>query len=129
MTDCRSTTPTQPPAGSTSHVAPEPSATSAVDGHPASAVDFERPDAVRMYEYYLGSCHNFAVDRRAAQAVMAAVPRIVETARANRDFHRRAVRYALREGVAQFLDLGAGIPVYGGTHEIVRAAHPAAPVV
>ncbi|WP_373293111.1 SAM-dependent methyltransferase, partial [Saccharothrix coeruleofusca] len=35
---------------------------------PAS-VDLDRPSAARMYDYYLGGSHNFAVDREAAKAV------------------------------------------------------------
>ncbi|HET8660331.1 MAG TPA: SAM-dependent methyltransferase [Micromonosporaceae bacterium] len=92
-------------------------------------VDLDRPNAARMYDYYLGGAHNFGVDRRAAEAVIAAAPQVVDAARANRSFLHRAVRYALGEGVRQFLDLGAGLPTHGSVHDIVHVTDRAAPVV
>jgi SAM-dependent methyltransferase len=92
-------------------------------------VDIEQPAASRIYDFLLGGAHHFAADRRAAHALIAAAPHIITIARANRDFLRRAVRYALREGIGQFLDLGAGFPVRGSVHRIVQSVHPAARVV
>lgn len=92
-------------------------------------VDIERPNAARMHDFFLGGAHNFAVDRHAARAAIAAAPYIRETARASRGFLRRAVRYALGEGVRQFLDLGSGFPLHGSVHQIVHTVHAAAPVV
>lgn len=92
-------------------------------------VDLDRPNAARMHDFYLGGAHNFSIDRQAAKAVVAAAPQIVGAARANRHFQRRAARYALDEGVRQFLDLGSGFPTHGSVHHIVHAAHRAAPVV
>jgi hypothetical protein len=41
------------------------------------------------------------------------------TARANRAFLGRAVRYLTQEaGVRQFLDIGTGIPTAGNTHQV-----------
>ena len=34
-----------------------------------SSVDLDRPSAARMYDYFLGGSHNFAVDREAAKSV------------------------------------------------------------
>jgi hypothetical protein len=92
-------------------------------------VDIEQPAASRIYDFLLGGAHHFAADRHAAQALITAAPHIITIARANRDFLRRTVRYALREGIHQFLDLGAGFPVRGSVHQIAQAVHPAAPVV
>jgi hypothetical protein len=128
MSGCGPTTPTPPPAAGGDPSRELSAWTQATDQTPAG-VDMERPSAARMYDYYLGSSYNFAADRHAAQAAIAAAPRMVATAWANRDFARRAVRYAVDEGVGQFLDLGAGLPVRGGIHELVRATLPAAPVV
>jgi SAM-dependent methyltransferase len=58
-----------------------------------------------------------------------AIPVIPLLARANRAFLGRAVRYAARQGVKQFLDLGAGLPAAGNTHEVAQAVHPDASVV
>jgi len=81
-------------------------------------IDIERPAPARMYDYYLGGSHNFASDRELAQQAMAVWPDSPHIARANRAFLRRAVAFAVEQGVSQFLDLGAGIPTVGNTHEV-----------
>ncbi len=88
----------------------------------------DKPSVARMYDYYLGGYHNFAIDRTAAEAVLAIAPDIALGARANRAFLRRVVRFLVARGVAQFLDVGAGIPTVGNTHEVAGAADPAARV-
>jgi SAM-dependent methyltransferase len=77
-----------------------------------------------MYDYYLGGSHNFAVDRAAAQAMIAAVPDAPLMAQANRAFLRRAVQFLLDAGVRQFLDIGSGIPTVGNVHEIAQRVAP-----
>ncbi|MBW4720235.1 SAM-dependent methyltransferase [Saccharothrix obliqua] len=94
-----------------------------------SSVDLNRPSAARMYDYFLGGSHNFAVDREAAKAVERIYPGMSGAARANRSFLRRAVRHLLDRGVDQFLDLGSGIPTVGNVHEIAQQANPDARVV
>ncbi|MBB5955597.1 hypothetical protein FHS29_002178 [Saccharothrix tamanrassetensis] len=94
-----------------------------------SSVDLDRPSAARMYDYYLGGSHNFAVDREAAKAVERIYPGMSGAARANRSFLRRAVRYLLAQGIDQFLDLGSGIPTVGNVHEIAQQTNPRARVV
>jgi len=88
------------------------------------SVDMSRPNAARMYDFFLGGAHNFEADRQAAQAVLAVAPEVQDAARANRQFLRRAVRYALGRGIRQFLDLGSGIPTVGNVHKIAHAADP-----
>ncbi|MEW2381988.1 SAM-dependent methyltransferase [Micromonospora sp. NPDC047707] len=92
-------------------------------------IDIERPSVARMYDYYLGGSHNFAVDRAAAQAMVAAVPEAPLMAQANRAFLRRAVQFLVDAGVRQFLDVGSGIPTVGNVHEIAQRAAPDARVV
>ncbi|MGM1065275.1 SAM-dependent methyltransferase [Saccharothrix sp. Mg75] len=94
-----------------------------------SSVDLDRPSAARMYDYYLGGSHNFAVDREAAKSVEQIFPGMPGAARANRSFLRRSVRYLLDQGIDQFLDLGSGIPTVGNVHEIAQQANPLAKVV
>lgn len=91
-------------------------------------IDLSVANAARMYDYYLGGAHNFAVDRAQAERALAVLPHMVPSARANRAFLRRAVRYCLDRGVRQFLDLGSGIPTVGHVHETVAGAEPAAKV-
>ncbi|MGN9808755.1 SAM-dependent methyltransferase [Micromonospora sp. BQ11] len=92
-------------------------------------IDIERPSVARMYDYYLGGSHNFAADRAAAQAMVAAVPEAPLMAQANRAFLRRAVQFLADQGVRQFLDIGSGIPTVGNVHEIAQRATPDARVV
>jgi hypothetical protein len=49
-------------------------------------------------------------------------------ARENREFVARAVGYAARHGVAQFIDVGSGMPASPGVHEIAGLASPDARV-
>jgi SAM-dependent methyltransferase len=91
-------------------------------------VDTEQPSAARMYDYYLGGSHNFAVDRRLGEQALAVMPDGPRLARANRAFLRRAVRYLTGEGVRQFLDIGSGIPTVGNVHEVAQSAAPDARV-
>ena len=83
-----------------------------------------------MHDYWLGGKDNFAADRAAGDAVMAAYPGIVQSVRANRAFLARAVRFLAAEaGISQFLDIGTGIPASNNTHEVAQAVTPAAHVV
>jgi hypothetical protein len=91
----------------------------------ADPVDVDRPNIARMYDYYLGGSHNFAVDRQAAERVKQANPSSVVAARENRAFLGRVVRFCLASGVRQFLDLGSGIPTVGNVHEIAHHVDPA----
>lgn len=95
-----------------------------------AGIDVSRPTAARMYDYYLGGKDNFAVDREAAEQVLATAPEARLAARENRAFLQRAVRYLAGEaGVRQFIDLGTGIPTQGNVHEIAQEVHPDARVV
>ena len=94
-----------------------------------AGLDLDRPNAARMYDYYLGGSHNFAVDREVAVRAIEAWPDMPRVMQANRAFLRRAVRYLAGQGVRQFLDIGSGIPTVGNVHEVARAATPEARVV
>ncbi len=89
----------------------------------------DRASPARMYDYFLGGLHNFAVDRETAEQVLAVYPDAALLARANRAFLRRAVRFLLEQGIDQFLDIGSGIPTAGNVHDIVHQRNPAARVV
>jgi SAM-dependent methyltransferase len=101
-------------------------------GRPAWApesINLESPSAARVWDFFLGGSHNFAVDRRVGRAAIAMKPDMPQLARRVRVFLRRAVRAIAQAGVTQFLDIGAGIPTVGPVHEIARAVHPGAKVV
>ncbi|MFJ8196513.1 SAM-dependent methyltransferase [Streptomyces sp. NPDC096152] len=93
------------------------------------SIDISVPSVARIYDYYLGGSHNFEVDREAARRAMEFLPGLPKIMQANRAFMRRAVRFALDEGVTQFLDIGSGIPTFGSAHEVAQAARPGARVV
>jgi len=89
----------------------------------------DRPSVARMYDYYLGGGHNFAVDRQAAQRAIAIYPDFPLIMQVNRAFLHRAVTFLVEEGIDQFLDIGSGIPTGGNVHEVAQRANPAARVV
>lgn len=89
-------------------------------------VDVERPNPARMYDYYLGGAHNFAADRELAEQALAVRPALARSARLNRRFLNRIVRYSSELGINQFLDLGSGIPTAGNVHHIAQQRNPAA---
>jgi hypothetical protein len=84
----------------------------------------------RVYNYWLGGKDNYAADRAAGDRTMTEYPGIVASARANRAFLRRAVRFLVAEaGVRQFLDVGTGIPTSDNTHEVAQALAPQSRIV
>jgi S-adenosyl methyltransferase len=93
-------------------------------------IDTTKPQAARMYDYYLGGKDNFAADRETAQALMEIVPTIRAAARENRAFLGRAVRYLVAEaGIRQFLDIGTGLPSANNVHEVAQNVTPSCRVV
>ncbi|OEJ23929.1 hypothetical protein AS594_05015 [Streptomyces agglomeratus] len=91
-------------------------------------IDLTVPSVSRIYDFYLGGSHNFEVDRQAARKAMEFMPGLPKIMQANRAFMRRAVRFAVGEGITQFLDIGSGIPTFGNVHEVAQAASPEARV-
>jgi S-adenosyl methyltransferase len=101
-----------------------------VTGDPERDLDTGVPHIARMYNYWLGGTDNFAADRAAADAAVAAHPGLLTDARANRAFLGRTVRFLAAEArVRQFLDIGTGIPAAGNTHEVAQAVAPECRVV
>jgi O-methyltransferase involved in polyketide biosynthesis len=94
-----------------------------------AGLDTTRPHVARMYDYYLGGKDNFDVDRTAVVAVEAAMPEVRRLALENRAFLRRAVTFMAAAGIRQFIDIGAGLPTAGNTHEVAQAQAPGSHVV
>ncbi len=87
--------------------------------------DTTRAHQARVYDYLLGGKDNYAADREAAEKAAKVYPDGAFTARANRAFLGRAVRYlAADAGIRQFLDVGTGIPTKGNVHEVAQAIAP-----
>jgi hypothetical protein len=84
----------------------------------------------RVYNYWLGGNDYFAADRAAGEQAIKAFPNIVLSARANRAFLARAVRFLATEaGIRQFLDIGTGIPSANNTHEVAQKVAPDSRIV
>jgi hypothetical protein len=98
--------------------------------HVPAGVDASRPSPARLYDYYLGGSHNFAVDRELGDRFRAAVPDLEDGVWANRAFHQRAATWlAEQAGVRQFIDIGSGLPTRDNTHDVVHKVAPGAHVV
>jgi hypothetical protein len=98
------------------------------DGERPHSGAVERPNVARLFDYYLGGAHNFAVDREFAELSMKEIP-TAEMVQTTRSFLRRAVRLCVARGIRQFLDLGSGIPTAGNVHEVAQQADPTCRVV
>jgi O-methyltransferase involved in polyketide biosynthesis len=92
-------------------------------------VDVTRPSIARIYDYLLYGKDNFAVDRAAAEKLMESRLDPRRLSLANRAFLRRAVGFLARRGIAQYLDLGSGLPTSPSVHEVARDTIPDARVV
>ena len=92
--------------------------------------DTTKAHQARGYDYLLGGKDNYAADRAMVDAWLRIDPGMAFTARANRAFLGRAVRFLAAEaGIRQFLDIGTGIPTAGNTHEVAQAIAPETRVV
>ncbi|MFF5991288.1 SAM-dependent methyltransferase [Prauserella flavalba] len=78
----------------------------------------------RVYDYLLGGVHNYAVDQQFAEEQLKRLPEMRNFARSNRAFLGRAVRFAVDQGVRQFVDIGSGLPTQGNVHEVAEEAAP-----
>jgi len=100
------------------------------DDRPPVPFDTSVAHVARVYNYWLGGKDNFAADRAAGEQAIKAFPEIGLSARSNRAFLARAVRFLAGEsGIRQFLDIGTGIPSADNTHEVAQSVAPTARIV
>jgi S-adenosyl methyltransferase len=100
------------------------------NGGPPLPFDTSVAHVARVYNYWLGGKDNFAADRAAGEQASKAFPEIGLSARSNRAFLARAVRFLAGEcEIRQFLDIGTGIPSANNTHEVAQSVAPAARIV
>lgn len=92
-------------------------------------VDLHHPSVARVYDFLLGGSAYWAMDRSFAKQVLARFPEFREIARANRLLVDRVVRYLVKLGVRQFIDIGSGVLSSGNTHQIANEAAPDTKVV
>jgi O-methyltransferase involved in polyketide biosynthesis len=99
-------------------------------GENHALVDDSVPHSARIWNYWLGGKDNYGPDREVGDQIAAANPQIVEIARAQRGFLKRAVRcLAAEHRVRQFLDVGTGLPTADNTHEVAQRVAPGSRVV
>ncbi|HEY9409857.1 MAG TPA: SAM-dependent methyltransferase [Jiangellaceae bacterium] len=92
-------------------------------------IDMSTPSVARMYDYVLNGKDNFASDRAAVDGMMQVAPEIFQFCMDNRAYLGRAVDFLARQGIDQFLDLGAGLPTVENTHHVAQRVNPDARVV
>ncbi|MGH3200547.1 MAG: SAM-dependent methyltransferase [Streptosporangiaceae bacterium] len=84
----------------------------------------------RVWNHWLGGRDYFAADRIAGEQISREFPHMAQTARAQRAFLVRAVRFLAGPArIRQFLDIGAGLPAGGNTHEIAQRIAPEVGIV
>ncbi len=111
--------PAGPDAGDSGHDSDEPW------GPLPAGLDVSTPHPARVWNYWLGGRDFFAADRAAGEEIGREFPHLAQTARAERAFLVRAVRLLVGPArIRQFLDVGAGLPAGGNTHEIAQRIVP-----
>src|SRR5690242_9959275 len=94
-------------------------------GPPPAGLDVSLPHPARVWNYWLGGRDFFAADKAAGEEISREFPHLAETARAERAFLVRAVRFLAGPArIRQFLDVGSGLPAGGNTHEIAQRIVP-----
>lgn len=85
-------------------------------------IDTTRPNAGRIYDYFLGGSHNFEADRAAAEQLLRLIPSARGGARLNRWFMYDAVERLAHGGFDCFLDVATGLPTEGYIHDLAPQA-------
>jgi O-methyltransferase involved in polyketide biosynthesis len=96
---------------------------------PPPKIDTTVSHSARIWNYWLGGKDYCPVDKEVGDKVLAFVPELVRSARADRYFLARAVRYLAAQGIRQFLDIGTGLPTVDNTHEVAQRAAPESKIV
>jgi len=87
----------------------------------AGIADASKPNAGRMYDYFLGGNHNFEVDRKAAEEVIKVAPFLPKLSKLIRWFLGEAIRRLCDQGYTKFLDFASGLPTADHIHQIAPA--------
>ena len=85
-----------------------------------SIIDTSRPNAGRIYDYFLGGHHNFEVDRQAADQLIGLLPFLPRFARLQRwCLQDLALELAERRGYDVIIDFASGLPTNDHIHHVV----------
>jgi len=102
----------------------------APDDEQPPVIDTSVAHTARVWNYWLGGKDNYPADQEVGEQIRAIVPDIEGSARADRGFLMRAVRYLADEvGIRQFLDIGTGLPTADNTHEVAQSIAPECRIV
>jgi len=93
-----------------------------------SGFDPATPNVARVYNHLLGGKDASPADRAEAGRLLELYPPLADLVRENRAFVTRAVTWAAGQGIAQFIDLGAGLPASPSIHQAAREVIPTARV-
>jgi hypothetical protein len=88
------------------------------DNDVSSIADASKPNAGRIYDYFLGGNHNFEIDRKTAKQVLEFAPFLPKFVRFVRWFLGEATRRLNKEGFDKFLDFASGLPTVDHIHQI-----------
>ena len=99
------------------------------DEHAKREIDFDKPNAARVYDYLIGGKLNYAIDRMFAEQLLAVRPESKELALMNRRWLRRAVRFVAEQSNRQNQNNGTRKPTDKHVHEVVQAIDTASRVV
>jgi len=98
---------------------------SAAAREPLANIDTTVPQPARFWDYMLGGKDNYPIDREVGERVLTTFPDLRDSARADRGFLVRAVRYLVGDaGIRQLLDIGTGLPTVNNTHQVAQATSP-----
>ena len=82
-----------------------------------SIIDASKPNAGRMYDYYLGGNHNFEVDRQAGDHVLTLIPFASKFVRLQRwTLQDIAVELTQKRGYDVIIDFASGLPTNDHIH-------------
>jgi hypothetical protein len=99
-------------------------------GFAASEIDATTPHPARMYDALLGGKDHYRADQKAVRRLLDVAPEVRDSARANRAFLQRAVRFLVGEaGIRQVIDIGTGISTGGNVHQVAGEIAPGTRVV
>ncbi|MGH3697744.1 MAG: SAM-dependent methyltransferase [Pseudonocardiaceae bacterium] len=95
-----------------------------------AGIDTTVPQPARFWDYLLGGKDNYPIDREVGEQVLAIFPDLLDSARADRGFLVRVVRYLTRDaGIRQLLNIGTGLPTVNNTHQVAQASAPECRIV
>jgi hypothetical protein len=91
-------------------------------------LDTSAPNLARAYDYLLGGGANFAADRSLAERLKELYPAVGELLSRSRAYQADSLGHVADHGVAQYVDVGSGLPTRPAVHGVVRKIVPGARV-